>query len=136
MQCSKTLPNGSNCKAHAMKDSRYCFTHNPASKAKRNAARRAGGKAKHGRQIKAISEIMGQDGEDRPRPTIDILRDLDRELQAVLRMEPSLSRARIVGYLAGQYAKLVTPADHEDRLKRLEEQEKKRNGELNDEFQE
>ncbi|MBP9853026.1 hypothetical protein KBC77_03495 [Candidatus Saccharibacteria bacterium] len=45
MICHSKTANGSNCRANAMSTSKYCFTHNSATREQHHAATRKGGQA-------------------------------------------------------------------------------------------
>jgi len=116
--CKATTKDGLPCRALRVTDSDYCFMHDPALAEERKEARARGGRARHGRKIGPVGE--GEYVEIRDLG--DVLRVLASELNAVLSLEKSISRARAVGYLAGIMANIYQASELEQRLAALEAQ--------------
>jgi len=116
-QCEHTRPDGTRCQSAPMHGSRFCFWHDPAKAAERATARSKGGKARHGR---AIRHIPGEDGDIALQTAGDILGLLEREINAVLRLEPGHRRARTIGYLAGIGLRALETSELAARIEALE----------------
>ena len=115
-ECQATTQTGAPCHAFAVAGSDYCFHHDPAHAAQRRAARRKGGRARHGRLIGPIRP---------PEPvTLETMRDvtllLKRTINETLQLENSLHRARTIGYLAGFVLKALEMTTLEERVAALE----------------
>lgn len=95
--------------------SEYCWAHDPARTAERRAAQRQGGRTRTGRKA--------AEGEAEPVPlrSVEEIRGLIEQAAGdVLTLEPSIARARTLGYLASTAAGLLETADLEARLEALE----------------
>ena len=97
-----------------MAGSTFCYTHNPDVMTERTAARSRGGKARHGR---VIGSAAGWG------VNVDLnARVMLQEAQNVaMALEPSVSKARVLGYLAGQTVRVREFAEIEERVSLLEE---------------
>lgn len=111
MRCEFIKPNGEQCRADAMNNSRFCFSHNPETKEAKKEAVKRGGLAKKNRlnllpvKIKTIKDV------------ISLLEDTVNRLRGG-EVEPRLANA--VGYLAGHMIKGLEKSDLEERLEKLE----------------
>lgn len=107
---------GLGCEGFAVAGSRYCFLHAPERAGEAAAARRKGGQARHGRR-----GIMPDDVSDLELSTpADVLRVLAAELEEVLSLEKSLSRARTVAQVCQVWASIWGGSEFERRLALLE----------------
>lgn len=116
-KCSATRADGRPCLAWAVSDSALCMAHDPARAAQMAAARRKGAAARHGRRI-------GTTGAAKPVTLAgpgDVLRVLESEVNCLLGMEVSISRARAVGALLGVFVSTWESSEVERRLRALEE---------------
>lgn len=115
--CTELKTNGQPCRAYALAGSDYCFAHDPKNAAVRAAAHSAGGKARHGRKL----------GEAWPPPepvTIETVKDvtklLEREINQVLTLEKSLSRAQTIARLGLAFVKCFEVSELEARFAAME----------------
>ena len=114
--CQATTRSGQPCKAAALADSPFCFTHDPNTADDRRAARSKGGAARHGR-------VIGSAAPAEPvsvKTTADIVGLLERAINDALGLENSLNRARTVGYLALAACKALELDQLADRVAALE----------------
>lgn len=113
--CGATKANGAPCGSFATA-SGYCFLHDPARAGDVADARRKGGAARHGRRVGPVG--------DAERVTLagpgDVLRLIESEVNQVLRLETSISRARAVGYLCGVFVATWESSELEGRVAALE----------------
>jgi hypothetical protein len=113
MQCKARNKNGAPCAANAGA-SGYCFTHNPAMRAKRAAARKLGGK--HRRRVVS----------NQPFPTVDtqtaqgLIAFLDALLRETWKLEPGIARSRTLAYIASVLKTVLEVGEIEERLSALE----------------
>ena len=116
--CKATTKAGAPCRMLCVGGSEYCFTHDPALAEKRKEARSRGGRARHGRRLGPVGE-----GEYVAINSLtDVVRVLERELNEVLHLDRSISRARAVGYLCGIVSGIYKDSELEARLAALEAQ--------------
>lgn len=98
-----------------MNGSTFCWSHDPGLRKFRAKARKAGGKARHGRKI------LYSIGEPITLATVaDVLKLLEREVNAVLSLEVSLSRGQTIARLAGAFVSAFQVGELEMRLAALE----------------
>jgi len=114
--CRATNRDGSPCNGYAVADSDYCFQHDPARAAERLQARSKGGRARHGRHIGPV----GRGGHVPLDSMADVAALIQDAINATLRLENSLHRARTVGYLAGLLIKALDFSTLEERLDQVE----------------
>lgn len=98
-------------------ESGYCFTHDPARKEERTAARRKGGENRripHGRLDSSAvpSEVRSPE---------DTLKLLDYTLSETLVMDNTVGRAKILVAIAAAYNEAIKTSDQEKRIAALEE---------------
>ncbi len=112
MKCITIKPNKTRCGANAMKDSRFCFTHNPQTKDAKSIAVQKGGQA-----VRKSPD---------PLPVIEI-RDaksiatlLISTINEVRAGTTEIRIANCVGYLAGHLIKAFELTTVEDRLVEIE----------------
>lgn len=114
--CAAKNKKGLPCRAPALTGSKFCFTHDPANANARAAAHSAGGRARHGRTIGPI-----QPGEPVTLASLsDVVRLLESEVNHVLGLEISLSRAQTISRLALSFIKAFEVSELETRLAALE----------------
>lgn len=112
--CSATNAAGQPCGAFAVTGSQYCFSHDPARRAQAAEARRAGGKARHGRAVT---------GEARPvklESPADVLAYLASVAQDLAVLERSISRARAQIALAIAWSRCFEVSELAGRVAALE----------------
>lgn len=118
MICRGTTTNETNCKANAMSGSKYCFTHNPATRKQHQAATRKGGSvspyamdtttlpARNLSTIHDVAEMLAD--------TINRVRTVNKDGSM------DIQRANAIGHLAGKLIEARKVADLEARLAKLE----------------
>ena len=111
-RCAATTKAGTPCQGWAMHGSAYCYQHNPDVLTDRTAARSRGGKARHGRTIRRDDWPASID--------VDAIVMLQEAQDVAMALEPSVSKARVLGYLAGQTVKVKEFGEIEERLAALE----------------
>jgi len=115
--CKAVTRTGEPCRA-AAGASGYCWSHDPALAPRRASARRAGGKARHGRTIGAV----GQDVEPVVLATAaDVMRLLERTANDLAALENSINRARAFVALAAVAVRTIETSELEQRLAALEQ---------------
>lgn len=111
--CTYVKKNGERCRAYARVDSLFCFWHDPATRKERGLARKKGGY--HRKKPRNA---------DQPAPEIHTIADLLAVLTEAVRdawaAEPSMARARALGYLAASGVRLVEVGELERRVEALE----------------
>ena len=114
--CIATTKSGSQCRAAALPGSSWCWFHDPGKAAERAAARSKGGAARHGRHLDLTP------GEPvTVRGVADVMHVLELAVNDALGLEPSIARARCLGYLCGVAYKGLELSTFEERLRVLEE---------------
>ncbi len=105
--------NGKKCQAYAIKDSEYCFFHNPESAKKRAEARKKGGFNR--RVLKSTRH------EYHPIKTVnDVNAILESAINEACSLESSQSQLRILAYLCQIALKGQELGNLEERLNALE----------------
>ena len=108
---------GGRCQNYALAGRPFCFVHDPEKAQARKEARARGGRARHGRTLAHV-----HDGEPVHIDSLaDVAHVLEAELNALLTLEVSVSRARAVGYIAGVLVGVYKDTELEARIARLEE---------------
>jgi hypothetical protein len=116
-KCSHLRPDGGRCRAYAVHNSQYCYVHDPACAAHRQAARKAGGVARSRR-----AAVLPADTPDKALSSAkDVSRLLADTINQTLRGEIDPRIANTVGYLATNLVKTIDRTDVEARLARLEQ---------------
>jgi hypothetical protein len=93
--CEATRQNGKPCRADARPGSRWCWSHDPGLKEKRDAARRKGG-----RERSKAAAVLPQDAPDLPLKTIaDVTVALAATVNQVRKGALDAKAANCVGYL-------------------------------------
>jgi hypothetical protein len=119
--CKGKTKGGQPCKGFAVAGSDFCFAHDPASAAKRAESRSQGGKARYG-NIKANTE----NPEPAPHRAVklgsmkDAIKLLEYAVNDVLRLENSVSRAKVVVSVASAYGRLFEALELSERIEALE----------------
>jgi hypothetical protein len=115
-KCEHKKPNGQRCRAFALSNERFCFTHSPAKTRERQQARSAGGVS---RSQKAT--VLPPDTEDRrlksPTDVCDLLGDTINQVRRGL-LDSRI--ATTVGYLAAALLRGMEHGHLDDRLTRIE----------------
>jgi hypothetical protein len=119
--CQGHTKSGQPCQAPALRGSPYCYTHDPTKAAERCQAHSRGGKARHGRNIGPMALDAGA---PRPVVTVNSIEGIQaliaKAASDALRMEPSLARARTLGYLCGVAISVMETCELEQRIAALE----------------
>jgi len=113
--CEKIKQNGRRCQAKPIKNSRYCFFHDPSKTKDRAAARRAGGIQRSRR----ICFLPPETPDRALRSSADVLELLDDLINKVLRGELDTKIAYAAGHLISIQMK-VRDHELEDRLQAVE----------------
>jgi hypothetical protein len=115
-QCCYIKPDRSKCEANAVRESFYCFFHDPDLKQEREAARKKGGKE---RSRKAA--VLPSDTPDRPLATAaDITALLTATINQVLRGQLDTRISNSVSVLVDSLVRAQRQEQVERRLERLE----------------
>ena len=114
-RCKHIKANGEPCLAYAIEGSDYCYWHDPATAAQRSEANQRGGR--NSRRVRYIPSEAGDVAIQTPG---DVLTVLENELNTVLQFDPSLARARTVGFLVGHALKALEVAELATRIEALE----------------
>lgn len=119
MQCSYIKSGDSRCNANAMRNSDYCFTHNPDTIAAKKQAVIKGGESpkKNSRPVPPV-EVKN---------TKDVVTLLSQTVNEVRQCLIDLRVANCLGYLAGHLIKAMEVADLEERVAKLETEVANRN---------
>lgn len=113
MQCTYTKANGEQCQANAMKDTDFCFTHNPATREQHAAAVIEGGKNSSRKDTVSLEPLQLKE----PSNTIDLL---EQTINGVRDGSIPPNIANTIGYLAGHLLKAIEAADLSKRLETIE----------------
>lgn len=114
MKCIYIKPDKLPCQANAMKDSEYCFRHNPDTEEARYLASQKGGKqATDASELASLPELKIETSTDVKRLLIDTV-------NRVRTGELDIRRANTIGYLAGHLTKAIEVSDLEEKVRRLE----------------
>lgn len=111
-KCQFIKADGVECQAHAMKDSEYCFTHNPHMQVERQLALSKGGSAPR-KAYEALPEVKIEN-------TKDVVNLLAMTISEVRAGTVELRVANCIGYLSGHLIKAFEIADLEMRVIKLE----------------
>lgn len=116
--CKAIKNNGQACQSFTVAGSEYCFSHDPDLREKRQKARRAGGKARHGRRITWSDDDLRANVSIRS--VGDVLALLERATMDELSLENSHSRNRTIASLAAAALKALEVGELEQRIVALE----------------
>jgi hypothetical protein len=115
-QCEQIKPDGSRCRANARRDSTFCFFHDPATAAQRDAARQAGG-----RQRSRRAAVLPPTAPDLELKAVsDVVKVLGESINQTRRGELDPKVANAVGYLASVLLRALQGETQEMRLQALE----------------
>lgn len=115
-RCQHVKANGEQCLSFALPGSQYCFWHDPARAADRAAARKKGGENRR----RTVRHLPGEPAPIALQTPGDVLQALEDELNTIAALEPSLARARTIGYLLGFALKALEVAELAARVEALE----------------
>jgi hypothetical protein len=118
MQCKFTKPNGKRCKANAMRNSEFCFTHNPVMKKAKKEAVIKGGKSPK-KNYNPLPPVELTDNKS-------VASLLAQVINEVREGEIDLRVANCIGYLAGHLIKALEISDLEERVEKIEKTIKER----------
>ena len=108
-------PDGSQCKAAAMRDSDFCFFHDPSKRAERREARAAGGRQNRMKTLDAAaSDVKIRDCGD----VVELLSETINQVRKGL-IDPRVGNS--VGYLANIAVRVFEQNELEDRIAKLEQ---------------
>jgi hypothetical protein len=112
--CEGIKEDGIKCQNPAITGSRFCFFHDPAKKRERREAQQRGGRANR-------AAVLPADAPDIPLNSVKDIAALNaRIINLQLRGEMSPKEASSLIYSCCQLAKLIEPANTDERLVRLE----------------
>jgi hypothetical protein len=115
-QCHFIKPNQSRCQANTINGSEFCFFHDPASAAARDAARSDGGRERSRKTV-----VLPADTPDKKLSSAaDVTALLAETINQVRRGEVDTRISNAVGYLAGVLLQAQNRDELEQRLARLE----------------
>lgn len=115
-RCQHVRRDGERCKANSMRNSPFCFFHDPSKANHRAAARRAGGIERSRR-----AAVLPPGAPERPLQSSGELADLLRDMiNWTLRGELDFKISYSVGYLLNIYTKVLEQHQIERRLAALE----------------
>ena len=114
MQCKFIKLNKKQCNANALRDTDFCFSHNPATKEEKKEATVRGGKSpkKNYNPLPPV-EIKG---------SADVAQLLAKTINEVRAGEINLRVANCIGYLSGHLIKAFEVSDLEKRVEAIEKQ--------------
>ena len=112
--CRQVKPDGKKCQAHRVGGSCYCFFHDPAKGAEREAAQRAGGLRNK------VAVLSSTTPDARLVNARDVVTLLAQTINQVRRGEVDPKVANAVGYLGGLLVKALHETEIEGRLAVLE----------------
>jgi hypothetical protein len=112
--CKAATEDGQPCQAGVQAGSEFCFFHDPAKAAEREAAQRAGGSL-------GKAKVLPPDTQDVPlASTADAVRFLGLTINQVRRGEIDPRVANAIGYLSATLLRALEQGDIERRLAELE----------------
>jgi hypothetical protein len=115
MKCKAKTTSGAACKMAALKDSTFCFTHDPAKRASQAQARRKGGENRHTPHAGNLEAIP---------PQIVTIQDaralLDYVRMELLVMDNGIQRNRALIALHDSFIKSLEIGELEARIQALE----------------
>ena len=113
-QCKHVRADGTRCRANTIAGSEFCFFHDPAKAAAREAARRAG------RSV-GKTAVLPPDTPDAPLGSVaDVVALLGQTINQVRRGEIDPRVANTIGYLSATLLRALEQGDIERRLAELE----------------
>ena len=115
MKCKAKTNSGQACRSQAIKDSHYCFIHDPASGAARAQARKRGGQRRRVLHAGKPETIPAS-----ARTIDDVLKVLDYALAEAMPLENSIQRGRLIVAIAGAFIEAIKTGELESRLAAIE----------------
>jgi hypothetical protein len=115
MKCKSKTTNGQACRSQAIKDSQYCFIHDPAQGAARAKARKKGGERRRVPHYGDESIIPRE-----VKTLADANKILAYTLAETVPMENSIARARLLLALYDSFVKSFEIGELEKRIQNLE----------------
>jgi hypothetical protein len=115
MKCKSKTTSGQACQAQAIKGSKFCFTHDPASGAARAKARKTGGqrnRTPHAGKPETLPAKV--------RTIEDVLAVLDYTLAETIPLENSIQRGRLLVAICGAFIEAIKTGELESRLMAIE----------------
>lgn len=112
MQCQFIKEDGSQCGAKAIKETMYCFSHNPDTQHQKHLAVVRGGQAR-----KDIEVHLSPIELKTPQQVVVLLADTINQVRAG-EVPPNI--ANTIGYLAGHMLKAIEVANLDQRLELVE----------------
>jgi len=113
MICKFIKQDGSQCKAKALSNSKYCFFHSQESERARKKAQSKGGKNNKIRVRKPLKAIQIKETED-------VVRLLASTIKDVRAGDLEVKIANCIGYLSGHLIKAFEASDLERRMEAIE----------------
>ncbi len=114
MQCKAKTQSGKRCQAKALKNSEYCFTHDPATRQAQAQARKLGGMNRHTPHAGDMETVNKA-----PRTIEDTFSILDYALAETLAMDNGIPRNRLLVSIAAQYVDARKVGELETQLMEL-----------------
>ncbi len=111
-KCKHTLDDGSRCKAYALKDKDFCFSHDPESKEKKALAVKNGGLVK---QIKINGDLQTVDVKT-PKDVVTLLGLTINEVREG-KLPPQI--ANTIGFLSGHLLRAFEIAEMDDKVEEV-----------------
>jgi hypothetical protein len=114
MKCHGKTKSGGACKMPPLKGSKYCFTHNPATRTAQALARKIGGHnsaTPHAGNVETITAS--------PRTIPEAMTILDYAKAEILVLDNSIPRGRLLVSLAAAYVDALKVGELEAQLKEL-----------------
>lgn len=118
MRCEFIKSNGEQCNANTMRNSRFCFTHNPKTRKAKQLAVIKGGKAPK-KNYNPLPPVELNDNKS-------VANLLAQTINEVRQGEIDLRVANCIGYLAGHLIKALEIYDLEKRVEEIEKTIKER----------
>ncbi len=114
-QCKSRTENGQRCRAKVLKNSAFCFMHDPANGKARAEARKRGGERRRVLHAGNSENIPTQ-----VRTVADTLLILDYTLAETIPMENSIARGRLLIALSEAYIRALEVGELEKRIEEIE----------------
>lgn len=111
-KCQFVKSDGDGCRANAMRDSEFCFTHNPATEEERASAVSRGGSSPR-KVYEPLPEVKIEN-------TNDVVNLLSTTISEVRAGKVELRVANCIGYLSGHLIKAFEISNLEERVRKLE----------------
>jgi hypothetical protein len=114
--CRQIKANGERCRAAPLRDSEYCFMHDPSREQERDEARRLGGlRRRREKSVALVYQWLGL------RSVQQIRRVLEVAVVDTLAQDNSPARSRALAYLASLALKALEVGELEERVAALED---------------